>query len=114
MCTQIQLKKITDEISKNIQNEFGERLNTIILYGSYARGDYNDESDIDIMVLADLKDDEIYSYRKIVRQISNNISLEHGTTVSVSLNDKKTFDSRVNILPTYKNVITEGVNIYGR
>jgi len=115
MCTnsQKQLKRITDEISKDVKKVLGERLNNIILYGSDARGYYNDESDIDIMVLADVKDDEIYSYRKIIRQISNNVSLEYGTTVSLSLNNKKTFESRINILPTYKNVITEGINIYG-
>ena len=27
----------------------------VILYGSYARGDYQDDSDIDIMILLDIK-----------------------------------------------------------
>lgn len=34
-------------------------LYTIILYGSYARGDYNNSSDIDIMILVDLPETEI-------------------------------------------------------
>jgi len=114
MCTQTQLNKITSEVSQGVKKALGDRLHNIILYGSYARGDYDDESDIDIMVLADIKDEEIYPFRKIVRQISNDVSLDFGTTVSLSLNDKNIFDSRVNILPFYRNVITEGVTIYGR
>lgn len=31
--------------------------------GSYARGDYNAESDIDIMILLDLSDQDIKDYR---------------------------------------------------
>ena len=38
---------------------YGEYLKTVILYGSYARGDYTENSDIDIMVLLDLSDMEI-------------------------------------------------------
>ena len=33
----------------------------ILLYGSYARGDFRPDSDIDIMILVDLSDDEICS-----------------------------------------------------
>jgi uncharacterized protein len=32
----------------------GEKLEKVILFGSYARGDYDEESDIDIMVIADI------------------------------------------------------------
>ena len=36
------------------RESLGDKLDKVILYGSYARGDYDDESDIDIMVLADI------------------------------------------------------------
>ena len=45
----------------------GERLKKIILYGSYARGDYNSSSDIDIMILTD---DEIEIYRNKISDIA--------------------------------------------
>ena len=39
----------------------GKRLKKIILYGSYARGDYNSSSDIDILVLTDYRPTQFYS-----------------------------------------------------
>ena len=42
-----------------IQLLLGSDLYAIILYGSYARGDYNNISDIDIMILVDLPETEI-------------------------------------------------------
>ena len=37
-----------------IQKIYGAHLKSVILYGSYARGDYTPDSDIDIMILVDL------------------------------------------------------------
>ena len=49
---------------------YGKHLKTVILYGSYARGDYTKDSDIDIMVLLDLSDIDIknhtFQYLKFV------------------------------------------------
>lgn len=36
----------------------GNDLRKIILYGSYARGDYCEESDVDIMILSALSENE--------------------------------------------------------
>ena len=40
---------------------YGGHLKEVILYGSYARGDCREDSDIDIMILVDdMDDEEIY------------------------------------------------------
>lgn len=49
---------LTDYLAE-IQKIYGLHLKSVILYGSYARGDYTPESDVDIMILVDLPDDEI-------------------------------------------------------
>lgn len=48
---------IAHEVVEKIKPIFEDRLKKVILFGSYARGDYDGESDIDIMVMVD--DDEI-------------------------------------------------------
>ncbi len=56
---------------------------TVILYGSYARGDYNEESDIDLLVLVDkdklTRDDEI----KITYPLYD-IELHSGIVINLS------------------------------
>ena len=47
------------DFSRQVKRILGTKLTKIILYGSYARGDYRDNSDIDIMVLTTLSDDKI-------------------------------------------------------
>ena len=39
-----------------VKNLFGGSLRQVILYGSYARGDYREDSDVDVMILVDLTD----------------------------------------------------------
>ena len=47
------VQKIINDFLKKVEDVLGNRLRKIILYGSYARGDYNKSSDIDIMILTD-------------------------------------------------------------
>lgn len=42
----------------DLRDEYGDRVRDLRLYGSKARGDDHDESDIDILVLLDVKDSE--------------------------------------------------------
>ena len=73
------LQKFTLEINKIL----GKRVRKIILYGSYARGDYNNSSDIDIMILTDLSDDEIDEYRKKISYLAYDIEEENDFDISV-------------------------------
>lgn len=45
--------------SRQVKEILEDKLSKVILYGSYARGDYRENSDIDIMVLTTLTDVEI-------------------------------------------------------
>lgn len=52
---------------------YGTYLKSVILYGSYARGDYTSDSDIDIMLLVDLSPEEmmpiLMNYQSLVMSI---------------------------------------------
>ena len=55
MCTESVLKTVLSVTYKRLQKIFWSQLEDILLYGSYARGDYDSESDIDIMELVNMK-----------------------------------------------------------
>ena len=113
MNTQAQIEKIKREISRDISNALGSKLYKIILYGSYARGDYNEDSDIDIMVLADIEEDKMRYFRDVISEVASRVSLEYDALVTILLKNRYLFYSRLEILPFYQNVIKDGVEIYG-
>ena len=101
----IEIQKFIDEIKKIL----GERLKKVILYGSYARGDYNKKSDVDIMILTDLSFEEIEEYRDKISDIAYDIELNTGIILSPVIKNIEKYNSRINFVPFYKNVEKEGV-----
>lgn len=107
-------------VPKNIQNIInkfleemtailGDRIKKVILYGSYARGDYKKDSDIDIMILTDLTDDEIVKYRELIWNSTYDLELDNDVTISAVLKNIDKFDYWLNALPFYTNVNKEGI-----
>ena len=105
-------KNVNDEIQefvKAIQKLLGIMLKKVILYGSYARGDYNKQSDVDIMILTDLSFEEIENYRDKISDIAYDIELKTGIILSPVIKNIEKYNSKVNYIPFYKNVEKDGV-----
>ena len=109
-------KKIPEKISKSIDefingvnNLFGDRIKKIILYGSYARGDYKENSDIDIMILTDMTDEEILIYGDKIWDFAYDIELENDVLLSPLIKNEEKFNYWLEALPFYMNVKKEGV-----
>ena len=77
------ISKAINEFLVKANNMFGDRAKKIILYGSYARGDFNKSSDIDIMILTDLTDDEIVEYSEKIWDFAYDIELENNVILSI-------------------------------
>lgn len=108
-------QRIADTLKKvvtSVNIEMPGIVEQIILYGSYARGDYSPESDLDIMLLMNCRSDEIKQFQKVVCKIASRIGLENDIEVSFSMQDKETFEKRLAILPFYRNIKNEGVMLY--
>ncbi|MCH7660104.1 MAG: nucleotidyltransferase domain-containing protein [Euryarchaeota archaeon] len=91
-----------EEFAKAVHDALGERVHEIILYGSVARGDATERSDVDVLVVLDSKDetDELF-------QLSFDIGVKHGVAIIPHLQTKDHFESRQD-WPFLKNVLSEG------
>ena len=107
------INKLLKEFVEKINRLLGDRVKKIVLYGSYARGDYNKTSDIDIMILTDLSYEEIEKYRDDISDIAFDIELEKGVIISPIIKNIDKYNARVNIVPFYMNVQREGVVLNG-
>lgn len=105
------LNKILPEIEKSIREAFGEKVNKIILFGSYARGDYNEESDVDILVVVD--DDNTKPYKLKRNELTKFYLENYGILLSIIIQPKNHIERYKEYSPFLINVVKEGQVIYG-
>lgn len=73
----ITTRVLLERYTKVLEKIYGKHLKVVILYGSYARGDYREDSDIDIMILLDLSDMDIKQYRHELSGETFDFNMEH-------------------------------------
>ena len=97
-------------MSEKIAAIYGESLERVILYGSYARGEQTDESDVDVAVLLKGKD----SKRKHDKMIDLVVDyeLDLALTLSVISIDYSNYQQWNKNLPFYKNIEKEGIVLW--
>ena len=84
----------------------------IILYGSYARGDFHPDSDIDIMILLDLSDIDIKKYRHQLSDMTFDFNMEHDIDIKPIAKSEEHYKKWVKNYPFYSNVDRDGVMLY--
>jgi predicted nucleotidyltransferase len=100
------------EFAKDMQRLFGEKLSRIVVYGSYARGDYTKDSDIDVMVLVKIPEDKIHNFTDQVSDCAFEYLLKYGIDISPVIKNEEHFNYWADNLPYYRNVRDEGVIIH--
>ena len=106
---QVILNKYVSELEKI----YGAYLKSVILYGSYARGDFTEESDIDIMILLDLDEMLIKKYRHDLSGITYDFNMDYEVDIKPIAKSQEHFEKWEDIYPFYKNVKSEGVKLFG-
>lgn len=101
------------EFSQQVKQLLGKKLTKIILYGSYARGDNRENSDIDIMVLTALTDDEIDKIETSIFDLAFDFQMEYNIDISVIVKNEDHFNYWIGALPFYDNVQNEGIVLNG-
>jgi predicted nucleotidyltransferase len=102
----LRIRKLMKELKAGLVRIYGDRLKAVYLYGSYARGDYRQGSDVDVMILlSDYK-----NYWEELRRSTNlasDISLEYDVTVSRLI--MKEIQWKESDMPVLRNIHKEGV-----
>lgn len=108
----INIDNVMNHYVEEIKNIYGEYLRKIILYGSYARGEATESSDIDIMILVTLDDMEIKEYSDELSSITFDMNLDNDLTIMPIVKNEEHFKKWIGAYPFYRNVEKEGVPLY--
>ena len=104
-------RAVVEEFTQRVVSTLGDQVESVILYGSVARGDAGPDSDIDILVVGDDK----RRLNGVAKQIASDLGREGGFTSFISpfeierdeLADLKRLGS-----PFIRNVLTDGQALY--
>jgi len=113
MCTKTELDMILSDFVYGTKEIFGEKLKDVILFGSYARGDYDEESDVDILILADIPREEERNYTDNMVALMSEVDKKYGYSVLLSpiILSYSFFEEWQETIPFYSTVKNEGVGL---
>ena len=105
----MEIDQIINEFSRELKKVYNNQLVKIILYGSYARGDFNSDSDIDLLVVLKVMETPGKEIDRMIDIVSE-INLKYNVLISVfpvSYSEYKVINS-----PLLVNVRREGIEAW--
>ena len=86
-------------------------INILGVFGSYARGDYHTDSDVDVVAIVHGDRKTLQQQLKKVWDFSCELELEYDTILSPTVIPYEEFKQYQTVLPYYRNISQEGVVI---
>lgn len=107
------MQDLIEQYIEAVKKIYGSHVRQIILYGSYARGDFRSDSDVDIMILLDLSDLELKAYRQQLSYMTYDFNMDHDLDIKPIAKSEEHFKKWCENYPFYANINKEGVVLYG-
>jgi len=104
---QAMVEKAIQALKKELINRFGSGVE-LRIFGSVARGDYHEQSDVDILVI--LPGPVNNAVEEQVFDMAYDIELEYGLVMGTIVYSKEFwYSDRAAVMPLYKNIQREGL-----
>ncbi len=107
------IEKVKDEATKMIRQLMKDDVIEIILYGSCSRGDYSEDSDIDIAVITGCDRIEAKKYDDGLAGIATALAMKYFAVVNFASLPFSEFEQKKAWYAYFRNIATEGEVIYG-
>ena len=102
-------QEMYDDFVNEVKMIYLDNLQAIILFGSVARGTATEESDLDIAIL--VNSDDRLMYDKLLDVVVK-MDLDNDVVISTTIIEKEQFDTWKDVLPFYKNINREGIQLW--
>jgi uncharacterized protein len=104
------IKPVLQELKKCLKDTYGDRLHSVVLFGSSARGDFTEESDVDVLVVLKSIIDFDKDFNTIF-DLTLNVEKNYDDFVMISVIPAKEEDYLSKVTPFLLNVRKEGIQI---
>lgn len=111
MLSRQDITKIVDALCQGIAVLFPQERIEAILFGSYARGDAEPGSDIDVLLLVNAPRQDISEKSWQVGDLAAELLMAYGIVVSPIVENRDYFNSNAELFPLYRSIRAEGVRL---
>jgi predicted nucleotidyltransferase len=96
-----------------LRQRYGDDLLWVVLFGSKVRGDSDEESDIDVLVVVRMPNDDYWQHRRRLSAIAGDLDLEYDVILSTLLMDEPEFTEmrRANLLLN-RSIQHDGIELW--
>ncbi|MFP4395127.1 MAG: nucleotidyltransferase domain-containing protein [Anaerolineales bacterium] len=96
-----------------LHQHYGDDVLRVDLFGSKARGDFDAESDIDVLIVARFPEDEHWKHWKQITDIAWDVELEYGIVMSTVIKTPVEFNRmQRDRLLLYRNIEEDGITLW--
>ena len=107
------MQSLLEQYISEVKKIYGSHLRKVILYGSYARGDFRPDSDVDIMILLDMSDTDLKAYSQQLSYMTYDFNLDNDLDIKPIAKSEEHFSKWVVNYSFYATIHKEGVVLYG-
>ena len=105
------LKKILSQVAKTYKLVYGNNLIDVYLYGSYARNNQQQDSDIDIVGIVDGERIDLQNKLNDVWDVVMDLNIEQDILISPTVLPLDEYTKYRDLIPYYHNIAVEGVKV---
>lgn len=105
------LEQLLGKYKESARRVLGDAYAGMILYGSYARGDYREDSDIDILILINGEPEDISFYADKLYDLAYDLEEECGVEINPVVQSRFVYEYWKRVSPFFMNIDREGVAV---
>ena len=109
--TEEKIRLVAESFAREAKKIYGSKLHEIILYGSCVRGDFKEDSDIDLFVLLNVASDEISRERKRILDVADRLDLHYDVVLAPVFQSLQLYEKYGGVSVFYQTIQREGVKI---
>ena len=111
--TRVNEKAGLTALVRELRAHYGSDLLRVVLFGSKARGDFDEESDLDLLVVVRMGNGDDRQYWNEIVDLAWRVELAYGIVTSLVIKDVANYDMmREHQLLLARNIEQDGVNLW--